>query len=276
MTSAYHSGRAESCAHSVRTRHPVEGLLLGSITARRPASEMRATGTEIGPDVLERLKLLIAPLGTHKEAAEKIGIAYATLQRMLYGSSRLTAERLHRIGGALGVPAERIVAYLFQADAPPAAPDAHSVRNLRPAKARQAHSIRALVEDWSADAAARLRDAVAAFGKKQAAVAEMVPMSRTRLSGMLNGGITPSIFVLERLCEIIGADPDDIIDGINAPAAAPDIATAPDLSGVIASAQAFRVAIDALPVGRDIRNRLLAHLDAHVAAIHALAPEAGQ
>lgn len=34
---------------------------------------------------------------------------------------------------------------------------------------------------------------------------------------------------------------------------------------------AFRLALDALPVGRDIRARILVHLDAHIAAIDALA-----
>lgn len=174
MTSAYHSAPTESCAYSVRNRQTVEELLLGSITERGSAPEQAGGRSELGPDVLERLKLLIARLGTHQEAAEKTGIPYATLQRMLYGTSRLAAERLHRISGALAVPAERLIAYLFQAEAPPAVPD---------------------------------------------------------------------------------------------------------LSSIIASAQAFRVAIDALQVRRKIRNRLLAHLDAHVAAIHALganAPEAGQ
>lgn len=36
------------------------------------------------------------------------------------------------------------------------------------------------------------------------------------------------------------------------------------------TARALRIAVDALPVGRDIRVRLLAHIDAHIAAIEAL------
>jgi hypothetical protein len=38
----------------------------------------------------------------------------------------------------------------------------------------------------------------------------------------------------------------------------------------IATARAFAAAIDALPVGRDIRQRLAAHLDEHIASLEAL------
>lgn len=40
---------------------------------------------------------------------------------------------------------------------------------------------------------------------------------------------------------------------------------------LLATARAFRIAVEALPVGKDIRNRLIAHVDAHIAAIEALA-----
>lgn len=39
------------------------------------------------------------------------------------------------------------------------------------------------------------------------------------------------------------------------------------VEAAIATAESFRAAIDALPVGRDIRNRLIAHLGAHIAAL---------
>ncbi len=39
---------------------------------------------------------------------------------------------------------------------------------------------------------------------------------------------------------------------------------------LLETARAFRIAIDALPVGKDIRTRLLTHIDAHIAAIEAL------
>jgi hypothetical protein len=38
----------------------------------------------------------------------------------------------------------------------------------------------------------------------------------------------------------------------------------------IATAEAFGIAIDALPVGKDIRTRLKSHLDAHIATLQAL------
>lgn len=42
------------------------------------------------------------------------------------------------------------------------------------------------------------------------------------------------------------------------------------LPQAIATAKAFAAAVDALPVGKDIRTRLLGHLDAHIASLEAL------
>lgn len=42
------------------------------------------------------------------------------------------------------------------------------------------------------------------------------------------------------------------------------------LTEVLASAKAFGLAIDALPVGKDIRARLTMHLEAHIAALEVL------
>lgn len=55
----------------------------------------------------------------------------------------------------------------------------------------------------------------------------------------------------------------------------PDLAPQPadlaeQLRHILGTAQAFRLAIEALPVGKDIRGRLIAHLDAHIAAIEVL------
>jgi hypothetical protein len=44
------------------------------------------------------------------------------------------------------------------------------------------------------------------------------------------------------------------------------------IPGAIATARAFGAAIDALPVGKDIRARLHARLEAHVATLEALVP----
>ena len=69
---------------------------------------------------------------------------------------------------------------------------------------------------------------------------------------------------------------DDYIDfirpfvrgrGVRAAVAVP---SQQNLTLALASAEAFRLAIDALPVGRDIRSRLAAHLDAHIATIRAI------
>ncbi|WP_294108951.1 hypothetical protein [Sphingomonas sp.] len=43
-----------------------------------------------------------------------------------------------------------------------------------------------------------------------------------------------------------------------------------EVDQILMTAHAFRIAVDALPVGKDIRGRLLAHVDAHITAIEAL------
>lgn len=58
--------------------------------------------------LLERLSKVVSDLGTHKQAAEKTGIAYATLQRMLKGRAPITHERLDKIAMAAGFTADDI------------------------------------------------------------------------------------------------------------------------------------------------------------------------
>lgn len=62
-----------------------------------------------GFEVLARLRTIVDGLGTQKVAAEKAGIPYATLQRMLKGKSPITTERLQKIADAAGVSIEQIV-----------------------------------------------------------------------------------------------------------------------------------------------------------------------
>ncbi len=57
---------------------------------------------------LDLVRRIVAALGTHKEAAEKTGIPYATLQRVLSGSSPLTHERLSKIALATGLSMEQM------------------------------------------------------------------------------------------------------------------------------------------------------------------------
>lgn len=67
----------------------------------------------------------------------------------------------------------------------------------------QAANARALVESWSKEAAARLRSAVKKQGRQED-VAAAAAISRSRLVGILNGSITPTVVALERICEVIG------------------------------------------------------------------------
>lgn len=80
-------------------------------------------------------------------------------------------------------------------------------------KTRQAQSVRALVQGWSMDAAKRLHDAFKASTEfnNQLELADEVPMARTRLNGVFNGGITPSVVQFERICEILEIDRDEIL-----------------------------------------------------------------
>lgn len=47
------------------------------------------------------------------------------------------------------------------------------------------------------------------------------------------------------------------------------------MSDAVATARALATAIDALPIGKDIRGRLRAHLDEHIAALERLDPRSG-
>lgn len=58
--------------------------------------------------LLDRVAEVVASLGTHKQAAEKTGIAYATLQRMLKGRAPVTHERLNKIAVAAGTTGDDI------------------------------------------------------------------------------------------------------------------------------------------------------------------------
>lgn len=68
--------------------------------------------------------------------------------------------------------------------------------------------------------------------------------------------------------KLIGADHADLPAALSS--ARTWIKPSESVEPLIATAQAFRMAVDALPVGKDIRNRLMAHIDAHIAAIEAL------
>lgn len=60
--------------------------------------------------LLDWAREAVRSLGTQKDAAEKADIPYATLQRVLNGSSPLTLERLEKIAKAVGVDAREILA----------------------------------------------------------------------------------------------------------------------------------------------------------------------
>lgn len=61
------------------------------------------------PLVLERLREVVAGLGPQKIAAEKCGLPYATLQRMIAGKSPLDHDRLAKIASAAGVTVDYIL-----------------------------------------------------------------------------------------------------------------------------------------------------------------------
>lgn len=69
------------------------------------------------------------------------------------------------------------------------------------------------------------------------------------------------------LARDLGFDQDDLWPSLRNP-------VVPGLDEAIASAESFAVAIDCLPVGKDIRNRLQAHVRAHIDLLRSCAGDA--
>lgn len=66
--------------------------------------------------ILHWARDVVGGLGTQKEAAERTGIPYATLQRILAGTSPLTFERIEKIAEAAGVSAQGSLASILSAE----------------------------------------------------------------------------------------------------------------------------------------------------------------
>lgn len=82
---------------------------------------------------------------------------------------------------------------------------------------RQAISDASGVPAWSEDAASRLKAAVRQFGS-QDVVASRAGIARPSLSKILNGESRPKYGTLIAICEVIGADPEQIVgDGYGRP-----------------------------------------------------------
>lgn len=69
-------------------------------------------------DVLGRIREVVASLGTQKDAAEKTGIPYATLQRILAGKSEVGFRRLVLIAEAAGISVEQLLTGIAEQAAP--------------------------------------------------------------------------------------------------------------------------------------------------------------
>lgn len=63
----------------------------------------------VDPAFLARLRHAVAVLGTQKEAAEKTGIPYATLQRIVAGKTDVGVRRLEMIADAAGMTVDDIM-----------------------------------------------------------------------------------------------------------------------------------------------------------------------
>lgn len=118
---------------------------------------------------------------------------------------------------------------------------------------------------WSADASERLRRAIKLCGK-QPELPGRIGISRSTLYRWMMGA-DPGREHLAKLAKAVDVTPDWILHG-----GSPDSPTPiPEaLAPALATARSFAVAIDALPVGKDIRTRLRDHLDRHIAVLEAL------
>jgi hypothetical protein len=96
----------------------------------------------------------------------------------------------------------------------------------------------------------------------------------------LDGEAIVNIVAIQWLCAALRIDPMLIFNGHSTPVRTlrPEMTPAQpgQVEAVLASAQMFRVAIDALPVGKDIRTRLNVHLDAHINLCRALSEGSAQ
>lgn len=119
------------------------------------------------------------------------------------------------------------------------------------------------------EARARLQDEVRLAGGPSK-VARATGLQGGTLNKILNGAGDVGASRLAAICAACGVTMDYILTGVAPEPVQPALASA-DLA--IASAETFAVAIDCLPVGKDIRNRLQAHIQAHIYLLRRCAGE---
>jgi len=128
---------------------------------------------------------------------------------------------------------------------------------------------------WNDQARAALRHRIQAR-TSQAKFAELAGMSASNLSHLLNGKQEPGVNRLVAIALALGTTVDSLLagDGQDRATPAADRLRAARQAHAIASAESFAVAIDCLPVGKDIRNRLQAHVRAHIDLLRSCAGDA--
>lgn len=77
---------------------------------------------------------------------------------------------------------------------------------------------------WSAESGARLKAAVRAAKWQQERLAEAAGLARSTLAAIFKGSHTPRLATLEAICEVIGADIDDIIGNASGYVGPPNLA----------------------------------------------------
>jgi transcriptional regulator with XRE-family HTH domain len=115
----------------------------------------------------------------------------------------------------------------------------------------------------------RLRDAAHRFGT-QTRLASATGIKQSTLSQILAKGGDVTLSRMAAICSACGVSMDYILTGVAPEPVQPVLASA-DIA--IASAESFAVAIDCLPVGKDIRARLQAHIQAHIYLLRRCAGE---
>lgn len=100
----------------------------------------------------------------------------------------------------------------------------------------------------------------------QAEFARLAGMSASNLSHLLAGESEPGISKLAAVAIALGTTIDSILmaDDGRSTKSTEDRLRSAQQQHAVASAEAIAVAIDCLPVGKDIRTRLMGHVQAHI------------
>lgn len=118
------------------------------------------------------------------------------------------------------------------------------------------------VEDFllQGDALQRLQDVAQRFGS-QRRMAQVTGIRQSTPSQILAKGGDVTLARIAAICAVCNVSIEYILTGQSPE---PEQTPLAHVKLAIASAEGFAVAIDCLPVGKDIRNRLQSHIQAHI------------